>query len=498
MSEIESTVAPEAEQADSATVEPVEPAEPVEATAPAKATHDKITKKSLKEIYKNKDFNSEVDKVFPNDTKIYQRTNVDTLLSEKGINEKFNEVFLAREPAIKIGPNENAVHVYRDEKGMIASKRQNRAIIIVCTACVIKEEDNDYKIVIASRLDTRHSEDEKTMKGGSKEANKIFNYIEKKLNDNVKSATVLNEGDLDPSFINIMSDPLISKRNTEFKSEFIEYTVNKEDNVMSLTINKIINFKVTFCIIYDENKTNIYYSTKFDQNAIYTTFDTFNGTYKKIKKNAQDAEPAAPEKTGAEKEEEDTEPAKSPAEKEKQKENLKERVTAAEKEVHKLKENANANEAVTEAVTKAEKTVKEAKNKIENISEKEETGEFGIGAENVKYESAVKEAEDAVNAAEKAVNAAAPAAQEEPEAPRSALHDWGADWGEDPSLVDAAEGGGKRKLTRKQLNIMTLTELKQLHKVNKIKMNNNRTIKALINNYIKNYKKIISKTKIGR
>jgi len=62
-----------------------------------------------------------------------------------------------------------------------------------------------------------------------------------------------------------------------------------------------------------------------------------------------------------------------------------------------------------------------------------------------------------------------------------------------------ADGGGKRKLTRKQLNIMTLTELKQLHKVNKIKMNNNRTIKALINNYIKNYKKkIISKTKIGR
>jgi hypothetical protein len=48
--------------------------------------------------------------------------------------------------------------------------------------------------------------------------------------------------------------------------------------------------------------------------------------------------------------------------------------------------------------------------------------------------------------------------------------------------------GGKRKITRKQLNTMTLTELKQLHKVNKIKMNNNRTIKALINNYIKNNK----------
>ena len=35
---------------------------------------------------------------------------------------------------------------------------------------------------------------------------------------------------------------------------------------------------------------------------------------------------------------------------------------------------------------------------------------------------------------------------------------------------------------------MSLDKLKQLHKVNKIKMNNNRTIKSLINNYIKNYK----------
>ena len=306
-----------------------------------------------------------------------------------------------------------------------------------------------------------------------------------------------------------MSDPLRGMSNTEITSAFIEYTVNKEDvDITSLTFNKIINFKVTFCIIYDENREKIYYSTKFDQDAIYTTSDTFNGTYKKIKKDAPLAEPAAPAKTVAEKEEEDTEPAKSPAEKEKQKENLKERVTAAEKEVHKLKENANANEAVTEAVTKAEKTVEEAKNKIENISEKEETGEFGIGAENVKYESAVKEAEEAVKEAEEAVNAAVNAAEEaaaaqEPKTEtvveKKATYD-------NMGRLVIADGagrfggvGGKRKLTRKQLNIMTLTELKQLHKVNKIKMNNNRTIKALINNYIKNYKKkIISKTKIGR
>lgn len=336
-------------------------------------------KNALKKIYKKEAiFKSEVDKVFPkDDTIIYECTNVKRLLSENGINAKFNKVFLAREPAIKIGTNENAVHVYRDEIGVAMNRKQNRSIIIVCTACVIKE-DNDYKIVIASRLDTRHSEDEKKLKGGGAEAKKIFEYIEKNLNDNVKSATVLNEGDLEPSFINIMSDPLISKRNTEFKSEFIEYTVNKEDvdvDITSLTFKKIIKFKVTFLIIYDENEDKIYYSRTFDQNTIHTLSDTFDGTYKKIKK---DAPLAAPTQT----------PPTTPA------------------------------------------------------------SHLVIGEEG----------------------------------------------GEVPT-----HGGGKRKLTRKQLNIMTLTELKQLHKVNKIKMNNNRTIKALINNYIKNYKKkIISNTKIGR
>jgi len=333
---------------------------------PAKVTT--INKDDLKGIYNNKDFKSEVDKVFPkDDTIIYKCTNVKKLLSENGINAKFNKVFLDRNPPITVN-NDNKVYVYRDENG-IAYKSQNRSIKIVCTACVIKE-DNDYKIVIASRLDTRHSEDEKKLKGGGAEAKKIFEYIEKNLNDNVKSATVLNEGDLEPSFINIMSDPLISKRNTEFKSDFIEYTVNKEDvDITSLTFKKIIKFKVTFLIIYDENEDKIYYSRTFDQNTIHTLSDTFDGTYKKIKKDA----PLAP----------------------------------------------LANEAdLTQQVP----------------------------------------VEDEVN-----------------------------------------HSGGKRKLTIKQLNIMTLTELKQLHKVNKIKMNNNRTIKALINNYIKNYKKkIISKTKIGR
>ena len=48
------------------------------------------------------------------------------------------------------------------------------------------------------------------------------------------------------------------------------------------------------------------------------------------------------------------------------------------------------------------------------------------------------------------------------------------------------DGGYKRKLKRKELNTLSLAELKQLHKSNSIKMNNNRNKIGLINNYIKN------------
>lgn len=51
----------------------------------------------------------------------------------------------------------------------------------------------------------------------------------------------------------------------------------------------------------------------------------------------------------------------------------------------------------------------------------------------------------------------------------------------------ARKGGINRKLKRKELNTMTLNELKQLHRNNGIKMNSNKTVNALIDNYIKNY-----------
>ena len=46
--------------------------------------------------------------------------------------------------------------------------------------------------------------------------------------------------------------------------------------------------------------------------------------------------------------------------------------------------------------------------------------------------------------------------------------------------------GGNIKLKRKELNTLSLAELKQLHRSNGIKMNNNRNKIGLINNYIKN------------
>ena len=55
------------------------------------------------------------------------------------------------------------------------------------------------------------------------------------------------------------------------------------------------------------------------------------------------------------------------------------------------------------------------------------------------------------------------------------------------TTVPAAMGGYSRKLKRKELNTMTLNELKQLHRNNGIKMNSNKTVNALIDNYIKNY-----------
>jgi len=54
--------------------------------------------------------------------------------------------------------------------------------------------------------------------------------------------------------------------------------------------------------------------------------------------------------------------------------------------------------------------------------------------------------------------------------------------------MDGGCNNNNNKLKRKELNKMSINELKELHKSNGIKMNSCRTVNALINNYIKNYK----------
>ena len=337
-----------------------------------------IDKNDLKGIYNNKDFKSEVDKVFPkDDTIIYKCTNVKKLLSENGINAKFNKVFLDRNPPITVN-NDNKVYVYRDENG-IAYKSQNRSIKIVCAAYFTTN-----KIIIASRLHEKHMDDEKEIKKSGGGRAMIKNAKKKRQHENQKSQKnimedilkhyingtdkVYNiEDKLTEDFKNKLKGILALKKQDENK--FAEdSTVYKEivisDKSISKDISKsIIKFSVNFNIIYDDNKNSIYYS-------INTDFD--------------------------------------------------------------------------------EKSITEYTSPIFKLQP--------LAAQDAAAAAAAVAFPDEVN-----------------------------------------HSGGKRKLTIKQLNIMTLTELKQLHKVNKIKMNNNRTIKALINNYIKNYKKkIISKTKIGR
>lgn len=61
------------------------------------------------------------------------------------------------------------------------------------------------------------------------------------------------------------------------------------------------------------------------------------------------------------------------------------------------------------------------------------------------------------------------------------------DIGGSDEINTVPSNGGNRKLKRRELNTMSLNELKQLHRNNGINMNSNKTVNALINNYIKHH-----------
>jgi len=152
---------------------------------------------------------------------------------------------------------------------------------------------------------------------------------------------------------------------------------------------------------------------------------------------------------------------------------------------------AEAKKAVTEA--KKAKKITEAKTRLAEIKaekvENNKTTNLKIAINEAgKAKNAVAEANKAVNNAETKVKAAEKVVNKT----RKNLIQFFKNIKMESSINliqnTGTMGGKKRKLTRKELNTMSLNKLKHLHKVNKIKMNKNRTIKALINNYIKNYK----------
>ena len=183
---------------------------------------------------------------------------------------------------------------------------------------------------------------------------------------------------------------------------------------------------------------------------------------------------------------------------EKAKEAVKEAIRAEAKGAGAEKVVAEAKNAVAEAkkaVTEAKKAKKitEAKTRLAEIKaekvENNKTTNLKIAINEAgKAKNAVAEANKAVNNAETKVKAAEKVVNKT----RKNLIQFFKNIKMESSINliqnTGTMGGKKRKLTRKELNTMSLNKLKHLHKVNKIKMNKNRTIKALINNYIKNYK----------
>ena len=535
---------------------------------PQTVTWDKRTKDYLEKLDTDTKFKSEVDKVFPNDTTIYQCTNVNTLLLKNDINKDFNEVFLAREQKIKTDNNE--YYIYRDESRNILSGN-NRCIIIKCAA-YFTEDANKNKIIIASRLDTRHNKDEEKLKsgggGGDTNTQAFSDFIETIIQKVTLNSIKISDSELhtySSEFKNLMKETISSDFSGDFvnaSTNYIEFEYDINDGNIKEYLNKIIEFTVTFSIIFNKNINEIYYSKNltigkektFDKDHRVQQADEGGVEAKAAEDKAKAAMAAAEAEVktkaaGGEAGEAAAQVGDSDGDSDSGSGSSSSSSgssggSSSDGEA-KAAEASEAVEGAKKELEKAEKELEKETNKLQRISDfinenlqktntGQTSGDSDINILDAKVNSAneeiiiiqkfiseqrngtsgypdinnLKENVKAVKEAVKAVKAAAVAA---------AANKVKEDGAEVNTLTGEQDGellkkrvdnekqggseitGGKRKLTRKQLNIMTLTELKQLHKVNKIKMNNNRTIKALINNYIKNYKKkIISKTKIGR
>ena len=373
--------------------------------------------------------------------------NVSEQLSKNNLESNFDVVF---ENSEKSGKNEN-VFIYKKNsiKVIPSLVSKNTAISIVCAAYF--NEDNN-RIVIASRLDTDLIKKSLPGFGGgsptTEELTKDKDHIKwgyaKGLlkNNNYYKEYKLSDDELKLEFRNKMTEILkpsdLNWYQTKVQNSIVYREYISDMQIVPDLNNIIIKFNVDFPIIFDKDNDILYYekNIKLSNIASNKPYDIYEKKYKTEKGEKAEAKLAETPVKGAE-------PLAEPA------------GAAA----------AGAQEKPAEITSSKEEQ------KDPNAPDEDKGGPAGAAAAGAQEKPAaadIKSSEDE---------------EEEESGKRKG--------GEGKKRVVAqgsVSGGYKRKLKRKELNTMSLNELKQLHRNNGIKMNGNKTVNALINNYIKNYK----------
>lgn len=442
--------------------------------------------------------------------------NVSKQLSKNNLESNFDVVF---ENSEKSGKNEN-VFIYKKNsiKVIPSLVSKNTAISIVCAAYF--NEDNN-RIVIASRLNTDLIKKSLPGFGGgpptTEESTKDKDHIKwgyaKGLlkNNNYYKEYKLSDDELKLEFRNKMTEILkpsdLNWYQTKAQNSIVYREYIPDMQIVPDLNNIIIKFNVDFPIIFDKYNNILYYEKNIELSNIASNkpYDIYEKKYKTEKGEKAEAlaESVAESVDAGGKDGQQKafapELAQRPA------------AAAAAAGVHKNQGEDAAVESITSAsVGSVEAPASDdgtALNPDSTVPATVVANEAAAGVMQQQGEGgpAPPEQEAAAGVMQRAMrnrrarNLMQERAQErarelseEAAAEEMAANEAFADLdnaAEGGCMSRAESGGGyKRKLKRKELNTMSLNELKQLHRNNGIKMNGNKTVNALINNYIKNYK----------
>jgi len=417
--------------------------------------------------------------------------NVSEQLSKNNLESNFDVVF---ENSEKSGENKN-VFIYKKNsinsiKDIPSLVSKNTAISIVCAAYF--NEDNN-RIVIASRLNTDLIKKSLPGFGGgpptTEESTKDKDHIKwgyaKGLlkNNNYYKEYKLSDDELKLEFRNKMTEILkpsdLNWYQTKAQNSIVYREYIPDMQIVPDLNNIIIKFNVDFPIIFDKYNNILYYEKNIElfNIAPKKPYDIYKQKYKTQKGEEAEAKLAETPVKGAE-------PLAEPAG----------AAAAGAKTI--LEEEGGEGE---ERVVPPPEFVNPNRTEPLEVIVDTTAGIEGINPEKQKNPNAPDEDKGGPadpNAPDED-KGGPPATKTPPAAEITSLEDeeeeesGKGEGGEGKKRVvtqGSVSGGYKRKLKRKELNTMSLNELKQLHRNNGIKMNGNKTVNALINNYIKNYK----------